>query len=158
MVYIAGSENVLADALSCIYSNDSSGTIRARSEHTYHDVVDDDTALTGAVDVTLPVLAGIEARVATRRGTRDRRPSQKVADMALTASIPPRTSTGTAKKRRSVLHGPRAPDESTEGGSTEHRPVPTQEPTVAIPEPTTTEPIGPVEPVMNTSANFDFRP
>ena len=37
VVYIAGSENMVADALSRIYSNDSSGTVRARSEFTYHD-------------------------------------------------------------------------------------------------------------------------
>ena len=66
VVYIAGSENVVADALSRMYSNDSSGTVRARSEYTYHDVVDDDTTFTEV----LPVLAGIEARIATRRGSR----------------------------------------------------------------------------------------
>lgn len=38
VVYIAGSENVVADALSHIYSNDSVGTVGTRSEHTYHDV------------------------------------------------------------------------------------------------------------------------
>ena len=38
-------------------------------------MVDDDTV---SVE-NLPVLAGIEARVATRRGSRDRRPSEKKA-------------------------------------------------------------------------------
>ena len=74
-MYIPGSDNVVADALSRIYLNDSSGTVRARSKYTYHDVVDDDTV---SVE-NLPVLAGIEARVATRRGSRDRQPSEKKA-------------------------------------------------------------------------------
>ena len=64
MVFIAGSENVVADALSCLYSNDSAGTVRARSEYPYHDVVDDDTM--SPIDGNIPVLAGIEARIATQ--------------------------------------------------------------------------------------------
>ena len=71
VVYIEGSENVVADALSRIYSNDSSGTVRARSEFTYHDVVDDDTVpVLSTLPSDVPVLARMEARVATRRGTR----------------------------------------------------------------------------------------
>ena len=75
VVYIAGSENVVADALSRIYSNDSAGTIRASSEFSYHDVSDDDTTHGERLTArdNLPVLAGIEARIATRRGSRDRR-------------------------------------------------------------------------------------
>ena len=76
VVYIAGSENVVADALSRIYMNDSPGTVRNRSEFTQHDVLDDDTS---AVYTELPVLAGIEARIATRRGTRVRRLTEKAA-------------------------------------------------------------------------------
>ena len=81
VVYIEGSENVVADALSRLYSNDSPGTLRARSEFTYHDVVDDDTLKVEVVedsDVS-PVLAGIEARVVTRRGSRVRRLTEKAA-------------------------------------------------------------------------------
>ena len=74
-MYIPGSDNVVTDALSRIYLNDSSGTVQARSKYTYHDVVDDDTV---SVE-NLPVLAGIEARVATHCGSRDRRPSEKKA-------------------------------------------------------------------------------
>ena len=58
------------DALSRIYLNDSAGTERARSEYTYHDVVDDDTLTMEKQPDILPVLAGIEAQIATRRGTR----------------------------------------------------------------------------------------
>ena len=42
VIYVPGNENVLADALSRIYSNDSPTTVHARSEYTYHDVVNDD--------------------------------------------------------------------------------------------------------------------
>ena len=71
VVYIEGSENVVADALSCLYSNDSPGTLRARSEYTYHDVVDNDTLKVKVVDDNdvSPMLARIEARVVTRCGS-----------------------------------------------------------------------------------------
>ena len=59
MVYIAGSENVVADALSRLYSNDSAGTVRAQSEYTYHDVVDDDTM--SPINGNISVLVWIEA-------------------------------------------------------------------------------------------------
>ena len=125
VVYIAGSENVVADALSRIYSNDSVGTVRARSEFMYHDVNDDDTtAIDGtersSINEDLPVLAGIEARIATRRGSRDRRPSQK-AVMAASDSQSDITSKDFAAKMKSrfVLRGPRTPDKPTEGGSTD---------------------------------------
>ena len=45
----AGSENVVEDALSCIYSNDSVGTVHARSKHTYHDVLDNNTVSGGVL-------------------------------------------------------------------------------------------------------------
>ena len=77
VVYIAGSENILADALSRMYANDSPGTIRAKSEFTQHDVEDDDTSTLVDPEAHIPVLAGIEAQMATRRGTRLRRPTEK---------------------------------------------------------------------------------
>ena len=88
VVYIEGSENVVADALSRIYSNDSPGTLRSRSEYTYHDVLDDDTSAVEDKDF-LPVLAGIEARVVTRRGSRVRRLTEKAAASRLEASDEP---------------------------------------------------------------------
>ena len=77
VVYIAGSENVLADALSRMYTNDSPGTVRSKTEFTLHDVVDDDTSAIVDADAEQPILAGIEAQMATRRGTRIRRPTEK---------------------------------------------------------------------------------
>ena len=79
VVYIAGSENVLADALSRMYMNDSPGTVRSRAEFTQHDLMDDDTSAVTSDRMDLPVLAGIEARVATRRSSLVRRPTEKAA-------------------------------------------------------------------------------
>jgi hypothetical protein len=81
VAYIEGSENVVADALSRLYSFDSAGTQRSRSEFTYHDVVDDDTSsvVPEECQETLPILAGVEAVVATRRGSRVRRLTEKAA-------------------------------------------------------------------------------
>ena len=49
--------------------NDSPGTQRSRSEFTYHDVVDDDTSSVAFDGDVFPVLAGIEAGVATQQGS-----------------------------------------------------------------------------------------
>lgn len=57
--YVPGTENVLADALSRMYSNDGAGTVRARSEYTYYDVVNNDALVTH--DISMPLLVGIEA-------------------------------------------------------------------------------------------------
>ena len=119
---------MVADALSRIYSNDSSGTVRARSEHTYHDVIDDDTTQVEHDTGILPVLAGIEARVATRRSTRDRRPSQR----AVMASENPEVTNPT-RQRRSVLRGSRPLGESTEGGSAVSQPTIREEETTPDP-------------------------
>jgi hypothetical protein len=66
VVYAAGSENVLADALSRIYSNDSPGTERARSEFTSFDSMDEEPA---ALVSNMVLLAGMEAIVATHRNS-----------------------------------------------------------------------------------------
>ena len=42
-----------------MYSEDAPGTVRARSEYTYHDIVDNDVLLLHAV--TMPLLTGAEA-------------------------------------------------------------------------------------------------
>ncbi|KAF7348752.1 Retrovirus-related Pol polyprotein from transposon 17.6 [Mycena venus] len=71
--YVPGTENVLADALSRIYSNDAPGTVRARSEYTYHDVIDNNDL--DIDSITMPVFAGLEAMALSsdrvmRSGTR----------------------------------------------------------------------------------------
>ena len=141
VVYIAGSENVVADALSRIYSNDSAGTVRTRSEYTYHDVVDDDTSST-EIAPEIPVLAGIEAQIVTRRGSQTRRPSQKavmaasedpVDGTALPTPVIARWKSpkNLAARIKScfVLKGPRPPVEATEGGSTVNKNTSNDEPT-----------------------------
>lgn len=66
VVYIEGSENVVADALSRLYSNDSPSTHWSQSEFTYHDVVDDDTSAVEVSADVFPLLSGIDALIATR--------------------------------------------------------------------------------------------
>jgi hypothetical protein len=61
--YAPGIENVLADALSRLYSNDTPGTVHARSEYTYHDVIDNDVLLTH--DISMPVHTDMEAASVT---------------------------------------------------------------------------------------------
>ena len=102
VVYIPGSDNVVADALSRLYSNDSPGTQRARSEFTYYDVVDDDTS---KVDEFFPVLAGIEARVASRRSSRERRLTEKAAS-AVNDKGESSKEFAARMKSRFVLRGP----------------------------------------------------
>jgi hypothetical protein len=57
--YVPGTENVLADALSRIYSNEAPGTVRSRSEYTYHDVINNNDLEINLI--TMPVFAGREA-------------------------------------------------------------------------------------------------
>jgi hypothetical protein len=114
VVYIAGSENVVADALSRMYMNDSPGTVRTRAEFTQHDVLDDDTSTVHTSVDELPVLAGVEARIATRRGTRVRRLTEKAA----------------AAREPSLDFVPDIPEERKEGGSppdTQPEIIPTSE-------------------------------
>jgi hypothetical protein len=63
VVYVLGAENILADALSCIYSNDAPGTVRATSEYTQHDKAQVHFAVQG---ISMPLLAGAEV-MAERR-------------------------------------------------------------------------------------------
>ena len=61
--YAPGVENVLADALSRLYSNDAPGTVRARSEYTYHDIINNDVLLKH--DISMPLCTSIEAAAVT---------------------------------------------------------------------------------------------
>jgi hypothetical protein len=67
--YVAGTDNVLADSLSRMYSNDSPGTERSRSEFTSFDVMDEEP-VTVISDMVL--LAGIDAVMATHRSSRSK--------------------------------------------------------------------------------------
>lgn len=70
--YIPGDQNILADALSRMYASDAPGTERARSEYTYHDIMDEDTA--DVMRSELPILAGLEAAAAVPRPRVRRQP------------------------------------------------------------------------------------
>ena len=59
IMYVPGVENVLADALSQMYSNEALWIVCAWTEYTYHDVIDNDMLLTH--EMSMPVLLGIEA-------------------------------------------------------------------------------------------------
>ena len=69
VVYIAGSENMVADVLLQMYLNDSPGMVHAQSEYTYHNIENDNTSELISGLSNFPVLAGIEACVATRHST-----------------------------------------------------------------------------------------
>ncbi|KAJ2911813.1 hypothetical protein MD484_g8600, partial [Candolleomyces efflorescens] len=73
--YIPGAENVLADSLSRMYSNDAPGTVRARTEYTFHDVTDDDSS--PVPHQTAPILTGLEA-LAARVESRSRRKEKEL--------------------------------------------------------------------------------
>jgi Integrase zinc binding domain/RNase H-like domain found in reverse transcriptase len=104
VVYVLGTENVLANALSRLYSYNSPGTVRAHSEYAYLDVVDNDTSALSTVsrELPIPMLVGIEAWI-----------------MTLWHPPRPESSREFAKRMASrfVLRGPR---EQKEGGSTTH--------------------------------------
>ena len=76
VVYIEDNENVVADTLSKLYSNDSAESLLARSEFTYHVVLDSDTSVVG--NDVFPVLVEIDARIATKRSSCVRRPMERV--------------------------------------------------------------------------------
>jgi hypothetical protein len=80
IVYIPGIENVVADALSHMYSNDSGGTVCTASEYTYFDVVNDDVDIGSLNDVTVPILARIDAQVAVQRKPRAPRKQPEPAE------------------------------------------------------------------------------
>jgi hypothetical protein len=63
IVYVTGSSNVVADALSRIYSNEEAGTVRARSEYTVHD--GDRNNDLDVQEVSMPLLVGLEAAALT---------------------------------------------------------------------------------------------
>lgn len=69
VAYAPGSESMLADALSHIFSDKSPGAVEAHSEYAYLDVVDNDTSAVceRSKERFVPVVVRLEARVMTRR-------------------------------------------------------------------------------------------
>jgi len=59
VIYVPGSENILSDALSRLYSYDGPDTVCAHSEYTYHNIIDNDGLEVHSV--SMPLLVGLEA-------------------------------------------------------------------------------------------------
>ena len=91
-----------------MYSNDSFGTVRAASEFTHHDVLDDYMVVVDRESVEMPLLAGIEALVATRHSSPVCRPTEKAAAAQEAHS----------DNAGDFIH--RSPAKQKEGRSTEH--------------------------------------
>ena len=123
--YAPGSENVLADALSRLYSNDAPGTERIHSEFTEFDIVDDDTA---AIVSNMVVLAGMDAVVATHWDSSD--PAAETGC--------PETSKEFAQRMKGkfVLRGPCERTEGENGSNYPSHlslnPLPDKEPTITL--------------------------
>ena len=58
VIYVAGAENILSDALSRLYSFDQPGTVHVRSEYAYHDIVNNDNL--NDFLVSMPLLVGMK--------------------------------------------------------------------------------------------------
>jgi len=118
---VPGVENVLADALSCMYSNDAPGTVHARSEYTYHDVISNDALLSHGISML--VFAGMEAATVVPRA-----PGAEMGQ--------PETSHEFATRIRDhfVLKGPREQMEGRNGSKKLTIKIPAQKkPSIKIP-------------------------
>src|SRR5262249_35575502 len=62
VIYMPGVKNILSDTLSRLYAYDECGTVCARSEYTYYDVINNDV-LEGHV-ISMPLLVGMEGKFA----------------------------------------------------------------------------------------------
>ncbi|KAJ8507317.1 hypothetical protein ONZ45_g10305 [Pleurotus djamor] len=112
-VYIPGTENVLSDTLSRMYSNEPKDVVRAASEYTYYDVVEgksDDHVLVSAS--ISPVLVGLEAMMASKPRRKAVKASEEAKDRVETSA----EFAARMRGKRFVLHGP---GERKEGGSIE---------------------------------------
>jgi hypothetical protein len=98
--YIEGSKNVLADALSRIYSEEDEGTIRAKSEYVPEEASAEETEEEG--EITRPILGGraaqvaTESTVATSEGIRRNPARVRVAPKRYDPEIPGRPGEGSA--------------------------------------------------------------
>ena len=64
MEYVPGVDNLLADALSRIYSNDATGTVRTPSEYVQYDDEDVVHTLLPNLGISMPIYTGLEAMAA----------------------------------------------------------------------------------------------
>jgi hypothetical protein len=123
--YVPGSENILSDALSRLYSNETTGTVRSRSEYTYHDVVDEDGPQ--APDVTRPVLVALEAKaslISSGRGRIHYRTGKRLEGASATRGVNTLEVATMDVRRSARLAGRDArcdslPLEGQEGGSSQ---------------------------------------
>ncbi|KAJ3511636.1 hypothetical protein NLJ89_g3978 [Agrocybe chaxingu] len=110
VVYIPGSENILSDALSRIYSNDAPGTVRAPGEYTEHDEQENPSAsLHGVIDlIAAPVLVGMEAECASMNINFVGRKSKRVQEREGAETRRPETSDEFAARVKDMftLKGP----------------------------------------------------
>jgi hypothetical protein len=106
VVYVPGTENILADALSRIYSDDPPTVTRSLSEYTYHDIVLDDLEVESSDG---PILANVENFPMSTR-------LKKVLPTAETGRPETAREFASRTKDHFVLKGPR---ERKEGGNTE---------------------------------------
>lgn len=58
VMYVPGTETILSDALSCLYTYDKLETVRAWSKYMYHDIIDNN--LLGMPLISMPLLIGVE--------------------------------------------------------------------------------------------------
>ncbi|KAJ2914251.1 hypothetical protein MD484_g6182, partial [Candolleomyces efflorescens] len=126
VVYVPGTENVLADSLSRLYSNDSPGTVRSTSEYTYFDVSDSDSS--DLVRNTAPVLTGLEALAAVVSNRKDRAKNGVLPPSRVSARIAARVQNALKESREQEGEG-RSKSKNT---SKKPKPEPS---TVIAPEP-----------------------
>ncbi|TBU56080.1 hypothetical protein BD310DRAFT_824599, partial [Dichomitus squalens] len=96
--YVPGVENVLADALSRIYSNDRPGTVRAPSEYTSFDEEGDFGSSLRTFAISVPILVDPESVVAA--GAAEAVPGLTAATARVLRPRPPRPLVQERRARR----------------------------------------------------------
>jgi len=80
VIYVPGMENILSDALSQIYSNNTAGTVRTASEYSQYDETVD-TMEAALHMVAAPVFVGMEAECASSNVNYIGRRSKRVREL-----------------------------------------------------------------------------
>ncbi|KAG9093042.1 hypothetical protein FRC07_011543, partial [Ceratobasidium sp. 392] len=147
MKYIEGTTNILADALSRIYSEDPMGTERAKSEYVPEDRSDSEDT---KIEVTRPILGGRAAQIVTdndgqEAGIRRNPARDRQAPTRYDPEIPGRDPVSKKKKAKKVDKRPERSKEniaSTLEVEAEGERVPPQDQNVV----NATDPNDPTEP------------